>query len=145
MIIDTYITPKASTRNFARRNKTALVPRIQKSKWILHYYILNKLKIVENTPSLPQWTNINMKRPWLRLWCPSEIHMPFLGSPGPGPLHRLNPPLIGNAYSRGLYQETRTNCIPYWHWIRYVHICYLHKIVSNTHFFLPNTDDLKIM
>jgi hypothetical protein len=61
-----------------RENNTALGPRIQKSKWILHYYILNKLKIVEHTPSLPNEKNIKIKRPWLRLWCPSEIHRPFL-------------------------------------------------------------------
>jgi len=38
---------------------------------------------------------IKIKRQWLRLWGPSEIHGPFLGSPGPGPIYRLNPPLIG--------------------------------------------------
>ena len=26
---------------------------------------------------------------------PSEIHRPLLGSLGPGPMYRLNPPLIG--------------------------------------------------
>jgi hypothetical protein len=25
----------------------------------------------------------------------AEIHGPLLGSPGPGPMYRLNPPLIG--------------------------------------------------
>jgi len=29
------------------------------------------------------------------IWGPSEIHRPLLGSPGPGPMYRLNPPLIG--------------------------------------------------
>ena len=31
----------------------------------------------------------------------SEIHKPLLGSPGPGPMYRLNPPLIIFA-SQGL-------------------------------------------
>jgi hypothetical protein len=34
---------------------------------------------------------IKIKRLWLRLWGPSEIHMPLLGSPGPGPMYRLIP------------------------------------------------------
>jgi hypothetical protein len=35
-----------------------------------------------------------MKRLWLRLWGPSEIHMPLPDSPGPGPMYRLIPLLI---------------------------------------------------
>ena len=42
---------------------------------------LNKLKIVENIP--PKNENIRIKCLWLRLWGPSEIHRPLLGSPGP--------------------------------------------------------------
>jgi hypothetical protein len=38
---------------------------------------LNKLKIVENTPKNEK---IKIKRLWLRLWDPSEIHRPILGS-----------------------------------------------------------------
>ena len=29
---------------------------------------------------------------------PSEIHRPLIGSPGPGPMYRLIPPLIGRAW-----------------------------------------------
>jgi hypothetical protein len=60
---------------------------------------LNKLKIVENTKKEEQ---IKMKRLWLRLWGPSEIHGLLLGSPGPGPMYRLNPTLIGPVYQ---YEE----------------------------------------
>jgi hypothetical protein len=41
--------------------------------------VLDKLKIVENTPT--KMKKIKIKRLWLRLWGPSEIHMPLLGSP----------------------------------------------------------------
>jgi len=50
-------------------------------------------KIVENTEKMRK--KINIKRLWLRLWGPSEIHRPLIGSPDPGPMYRLNPPLIG--------------------------------------------------
>jgi hypothetical protein len=42
---------------------------------------LNKLKIVENTSP-------KIKGLWLRLWGPSEIHGPLLGSLGPGLMYR---------------------------------------------------------
>ena len=38
---------------------------------------------------------IKIKRIWLRLWDPSEIHMPLISSPGTGPMYLLNSPLIG--------------------------------------------------
>ena len=34
---------------------------------------------------------IKIKRQWLSPWGTSEIHGPFLGSPGPVPMHRMNP------------------------------------------------------
>jgi hypothetical protein len=42
-------------------------------------------------------TKIKIKRQWLRLWCPLEIHGFLLACPGRGPMYRLNtsPPLIG--------------------------------------------------
>ena len=42
--------------------------------------------MVENTKK------IKIKHLWLRVWGPSEFHRPLLGSPGPGPMYRLNPP-----------------------------------------------------
>ena len=41
---------------------------------------------------------IKIKRQWLRLWGPSEIHEPFHRFPGPVPKYRLNPPLICHAF-----------------------------------------------
>jgi hypothetical protein len=38
----------------------------------------------------------------------SEIHKPLLGSPGPGPMYRLNPPLVIFA-SQGLRYGTITS------------------------------------
>ena len=38
---------------------------------------------------------IKIKRPWISLWGPSEIHGPLHGSQGPGPMYSLNPHLIG--------------------------------------------------
>jgi hypothetical protein len=35
--------------------------------------------------------NIEIKRQWLSPWGTSEIHWPFLGSPRPVPMHRMNP------------------------------------------------------
>ena len=58
---------------------------------------LNKLKIhyniVENKKNKDE--KIQIKRLWLRLWGPSEIHRSLLGSPGSGPMYRLNTLLIG--------------------------------------------------
>jgi hypothetical protein len=34
---------------------------------------------------------IKIKRQWLSPWGTSEIHGPFLGSPGPVPIHQMNP------------------------------------------------------
>ena len=48
--------------------------------------LLSKLRLVEN-----YLKKIKIKRLWLRLRGPSEIHMPLLGSPGRGPIYRLNP------------------------------------------------------
>jgi hypothetical protein len=53
---------------------------------------LNKLKLVENTPTNEK---IKIKCLWLRLWGLSEINGPFHGSQFPGPMYRLNPPLMG--------------------------------------------------
>jgi hypothetical protein len=39
-----------------------------------------------------------IKRLWLRLLGPSEIHMPLIGSPGPPQRYRLNPSLIGPVH-----------------------------------------------
>ena len=51
-----------------------------------------------------------MKRLWLRIWDPSEIHRPLLGSPGPGPMYRLNPPLICPVNDmKGIYLNVHTN------------------------------------
>ena len=33
---------------------------------------------------------IKIKRLWLRLWDPSEIHRPLIGSPGPRSMYQLN-------------------------------------------------------
>ena len=55
---------------------------------------LNKLIIVEKKKKYI-YKKIKIKRLWRRLWDPSEIHRPLLGSPGPGPMYRLNPPLTG--------------------------------------------------
>jgi hypothetical protein len=41
---------------------------------------------------------IKIKRQWLRLWRPSEIHEAFRGFPCPIPMYRLNPPLIYPAF-----------------------------------------------
>ena len=103
----------AKWRNFARRNKTALGPREQVETFSKlriwgpgykvnvsddqqpefrkpsEFYIiifLNKLKIVENTSP-------KIKGLWLRLWGPSEIHGPLLGSLGPGLMYRHWTPL----------------------------------------------------
>jgi hypothetical protein len=114
---------RASNRNFARRKKTASGPQGQTEtslkiedltsnkttgnllydqqpgfRILREFYViifLNKLIIVENIPKNEQ---IKIKRLWLRLWGPSVNHGPFLGSPGPEPMYRLNPPLIGPAY-----------------------------------------------
>jgi hypothetical protein len=57
-----------------------------------------KLKIVENTPQ--KWKKIIIKRLWLSLWDPSEIHRLLLSFPGLGPMYRMDePPLIGPVYS----------------------------------------------
>ena len=43
---------------------------------------------------------IIIKRLWLSLWDPSEIHRLLLGFPGLGPMYRMDePPLIGPVYS----------------------------------------------
>ena len=106
-----YHEGRASKKNFARRNKTALGPQGQtetsSQNWgfeapgynvnvggdeqpefrsLSEFYIsifLNKLKI---------------KCLWLRLWGPSEIHRPLLCSLGPRLMYRLKPSLIGPAW-----------------------------------------------
>ena len=63
-------------------------------KRLSEFYIiifLNKLKILENTKK------IKIKRLWLRLYGTSEFYMPLIMSPGPGPMYRLNLPLIDLA------------------------------------------------
>jgi hypothetical protein len=60
----------------------------------------------------------------------SEIHMILLGSLGPGPMYRLNPPLIGSAYwvlycrttviSNGEYTKNQA----YWILTIFVHLNY---------------------
>ena len=98
-IYQSYIC-RASKWNFARRNKTVLRPgnRLR---------LLSKLRIVENTPKL--FKKIKVKRLWLRLRDPSEIHMPLLGSPDRctdwTPSHRLciyrfSPIVVINNYLR---------------------------------------------
>ena len=63
---------------------------------------LNKLKI---PPPLKEKEII--KRLWLILWGPSEIHRPFLVSLGPEQMYRLNLPLIGPVnYYFGVYVKS---------------------------------------
>jgi hypothetical protein len=95
---------RVSKRYFARRSKTALGYREQAEislkiedlksnkttddqqsefRSVSEFDIinfLNKLKIVENRKKNE---TIKIKRLWLRLWSPSEINRPLLGSPGP--------------------------------------------------------------
>jgi hypothetical protein len=55
---------------------------------------LNKLKLVENTKkqSTKKQNEKNLnKMSMAKIMGPSEIHSLLLGSPGPGPMHRLNP------------------------------------------------------
>ena len=54
--------------------------------------VLNKLRIVDKTKKI--YEKFKIKRLWLRLWGHSGIHRPLLSSAGPGPMYRLNPPLI---------------------------------------------------
>jgi hypothetical protein len=50
------------------------------------------LKIVDFSWKYPKHNaKIKIKRQWLRLWIPSEIHGPFLASQGSVPMYRLNP------------------------------------------------------
>jgi len=74
---------RASKRNFTRRNKTALGPRDRKNSW---KYRKNEKKNQYKTSMAKA------------IWGPSEIHRPLIGSPDPGPMYRLNPPLIGPVY-----------------------------------------------
>jgi hypothetical protein len=39
--------------------------------------------------------NKKKKMKKIQIWGPSEIHRPLIGSPGSGPMYRLNTPLIG--------------------------------------------------
>jgi hypothetical protein len=67
-------------------------------KRLSEFYIiifLNKLKTLANTKKKREI--IKIKRLLPRLCGPSEIYMPLLMSPGPGPMYRRNPPLIGPA------------------------------------------------
>ena len=97
---------KASKRNLARRNKTALEPRIQKSKWILHYryYFLNKLNQNKTSMAKAMGPFRDSKTPFLAHRALQRFTDPLLGSPGPGLKYRLNPPLIGPGY------ECKTIC-----------------------------------
>jgi hypothetical protein len=57
----------------------------QEFRSLSEFYIiifLNKLKIVENTKKKTH-EKIKIKCIMLRIWGPSEIHRPLLGSPGP--------------------------------------------------------------
>ena len=55
---------------------------------------------------------IRIKRLWLRLWGPSEIHGLLHCSQGPGPMYRLNPPLIGPATPvSSLYYNVHLFCL----------------------------------
>jgi hypothetical protein len=50
------------------------------------------LKIVDLSWKYPKNNEqIKIKRQWPSPWGTSEIHGPFLGSPGPVPMHRMNP------------------------------------------------------
>jgi hypothetical protein len=70
---------RASKRNFAKWNNAALGPED-----ILK--LLSKLWIkVENTKNNNEKIKIKYQ------WVPSEIPVPFLGSPGPVPMYRPNP------------------------------------------------------
>ena len=71
---------RASKINFARRNKTALEPG---TDWDFSQNWEFELKIPK------KWRKKICI--WLSLWGSSEIHKPFLGSRGPGPMYRLNP------------------------------------------------------
>ena len=83
---------------FARRNKTAL-----KIEYVGYIFCLNRLKLVENIPQRLK-KKIKIKFLWIRLWDPSELHMPLLGSPSPGPMYLLYPlPIIGPVCSLSLY------------------------------------------
>ena len=76
--INTSVIRSAFKRNFARRNKTALSPGDRKNRKIPRKW--------------GKKINACIKCLWLRLCVPSEIHMPLIGSPGPGPMYRLHEP-----------------------------------------------------
>jgi hypothetical protein len=68
-------TRRATNINFARRNKTNLGPRGQAETSLKIEYLSWKYKKKRKE-------KIKIKRQWLKLWGPSEIHGPLLGSPG---------------------------------------------------------------
>ena len=74
---------RASKRNIARRNNTAFGAWGQAE---------SSLKIVDLSWKYQKHNEQNkIKRQWLSPWGTSEILGPFLGSPGPVPVHRMNP------------------------------------------------------
>lgn len=81
---------RASKKIAARRNKTALG------------------LIIDNTKK------IKMKRLCLRLWGPSEIHIPLFGSPRLGPMYRLNRPLIDPGQPYNLFGISLLSFCIYW-------------------------------
>jgi len=71
--------------------------------------LFSKLRIwVENTNKNKKNENIKIKRQWRQQCGPSEIHEPLLGSPGPEPMYRVNPPLIYPAYNDNYVGKTST-------------------------------------
>ena len=82
-IYDDVPANRASKRNIARRNNTALGPE-DRLKLFSQLWIW-----VENTKKNNE--QIKIKRQWLRPWGTSEIHGSFHGSPSPLAMHRMNP------------------------------------------------------
>ena len=95
----------------ARRNKTALGPQghteTSSQNWGFEAPGYNVNVSGDEQPEFRSLSEVyisiflnklKIKCLWLRLWGPSEIHRPLFCSPGPRPMYRLNPSLIGPAW-----------------------------------------------
>ena len=63
--------------------------------WLYWYFLRQRQVIIQlvEVPVLSQESERHNEKIKIKFqWDPSEIHVPFLGSPGPVPMYRLNPP-----------------------------------------------------